>query len=366
MRRGIRAGAAIAVAALLAAGCGSGGGGELSVADLGSGPPRAGTVEPGALDGKKLTFVSYGGDSQRAQMEVLSGFEQESGAQLLEDSPPDYAKIKAQVESDNVTWDVVVVDGIWAAGQCGRLLEDLDPDVIDTSHLPRGVEATRCAMPGNLDGNVFAYDAQRFADDPPSSWADFFDTARYPGKRAVDASDPSVTLEIALLADGVRADDLYPIDVDRALRKLDTIRDDLVFWSSGAQQQQMMTSRQIAMGTMWSGRVYFALQAGAQFDVVHDQPLLTTTTWVVPRGARDPIGSMAMINWWLGARQGAQYTALTSYPSVNADARPVLDADARKVAVMDPPFTDQVVVSDEYWSRNIGRLTDVWIDWVNG
>lgn len=360
-------GIALLTASLAAVGCGSDGGGDdgSSADALGSSPAKAGQVKAGALDGEQLTFVGFGGDPQKIQMDILSRFAEESGAELVDDSPSDYAKIKAQVESGNVTWDVVNVDSVWAAGHCDLLVKP-DPKLINTAKLPAGIKTGPCGVPGDITGNVLAYDKAAAGDDPPTGWADFFDTEKYPGKRAVDGNSPIVVMEIALLADGVPPDELYPIDVDRALKKLDTIRDDLVFWTSGAQQQQMMESGQVAMGVMWSGRVYYALQAGADWGVAHQQPLLTTSMWVIPKGARDPAAAMAMINYWQGAEQSAEFTEGTSYPGPNGDAKPDLDPAAQKVQITEEPFADQLTVNDQFWSENLDRITDTWVNWTSG
>ena len=100
------------------------------------------------------------------------------------------------------------------------------------------------------------YDADKYKDNPPDSWADFFNSKEFPGKRAVDGRPTplSGTLEAALLADGVASDDLYPIDTDRALKTYDKIKDDLITWETGAQQTQMAEAGEADMVFGWSGR----------------------------------------------------------------------------------------------------------------
>jgi putative spermidine/putrescine transport system substrate-binding protein len=122
---------AAAVSVLLVSAC-SGSGGAPAGVDLGSEPAKAGTVKSGALKGSTLTFASYGGVYQDAQMAAaVTPFGEESGARVLSDGPTEYAKIQAQVESNNVTWDVVDTDSTWAAGPCGTQLPKLDYTIID-------------------------------------------------------------------------------------------------------------------------------------------------------------------------------------------------------------------------------------------
>jgi putative spermidine/putrescine transport system substrate-binding protein len=74
----------------------------------------------------------------------------------------------------------------------------------------------------------------------PENWVDFFDTKKFPGKRAFPKSIYAGTVEIALMADGVSKDDLYPLDFDRAFSKLDQLKKDLIFYDSYAQGQQLL------------------------------------------------------------------------------------------------------------------------------
>ncbi|MER7876402.1 extracellular solute-binding protein [Streptomyces solisilvae] len=110
-------------------------------------------------------------------------------------------------------------------------------------------------------GVVLMYDKKKFGGNPPKSWADFFNTGKYPGKRAIPGipSDASPgALEAALLVDGVAPDRLYPLNVDRALKKLTSVRSSLVFWDTGARSQQLLESGEVSMAMVWSGRAYAA------------------------------------------------------------------------------------------------------------
>ncbi|MFD8091571.1 extracellular solute-binding protein [Streptomyces malaysiensis] len=229
--------------------------------DLGSGPAAAGKVKKGALDGVTLTFASYGGIFQDGQeAAAVKPFAAESGAKVLSDGPTDYTKIKAQVDAKNVTCDVTDTDTLWAKRECGKLLMPLDPKIVDTSKLPKDMGG-KCSVPAMSYGVVLMYDKKKFGGNPPKSWADFFNTGKYPGKRAIPGipSDASPgALEAALLVDGVAPDRLYPLNVDRALKKLTSVRSSLVFWDTGARSQQLLESGEVSMAMVWSGRAYAA------------------------------------------------------------------------------------------------------------
>lgn len=89
---------------------------------------------------------------------------------------------------------------------------------------------------------VLGYNEGKLGANKPQDWSALFDTKTFPGKRALYKWPSPGVLELALLADGVPADKLYPLDLDRAFKKLDTIKKDIVWWGGGAQSQQLLAS----------------------------------------------------------------------------------------------------------------------------
>jgi putative spermidine/putrescine transport system substrate-binding protein len=369
-KRGRRAcaGAAVAALALSLAACGGGGGGGSASVDLGPGPAKAGEVKAGALEGQTLTFVSYGGIYQDGQMKAaIDPFAQASGAKILQDGPTDYSKIKAQVESGNVTWDVVDLDATWADGQCGKLLMPLDTKIVDTSNIPEGL-ATRCYVPAMQYGDVMVYNTKKYGSNPPKTWADFFDTKKFPGKRAIFGGAGDMApgeLEAALIADGVAPDKLYPLDVDRALRKLDTIRDSLVFWDTGARAQQMLESGEADMALLWTGRAYSAIKNGAPYKANWHQWIPRMDVIAVPKDVRNPKASMAMVNYYLGAQEQAKLTELTSYSPIHKDSKPKLDPLAQSFLTTTPEKQAEAIkVDTQWWGQNQAAIIEKYGAWL--
>ena len=214
--------ASVLITAMLTAACASQGAGTAANIDLGSGPPQAGTVKADALKGMTLTFVSYGGIYQDGQMKAaVDPFAKESGARILQDGPTDNAKIKAQVDSGNVTWDVIDSTNVFTSQHCGELFMPIDTSIVDISKIPPGAKTDDCSVPAMSYGLIVVYNTEKYGANPPKTWADFYDTAKFPGKRAIQGKpgelDPGV-LEGALLADGVAPDKVYPIDVEGSAR----------------------------------------------------------------------------------------------------------------------------------------------------
>ena len=131
-----------------------------------------------------------------------------------------------------------------------------------------------------------AYNKDAFPDGKhPKNWAEFLDTAKFPGRRALrDRVNPM--LEIALLADGVPFDKLYPLDVDRALKKLEPFRKSAVWWTTNSQSQQLMVDGECSLGILNNGRIYDVVQKGAKIGIEWNQNLQSVDYLVVPRGSQ--------------------------------------------------------------------------------
>jgi putative spermidine/putrescine transport system substrate-binding protein len=231
---------------------------------------------------KGLVFTSYGGSFQRAQDKAwLKPYTRETGTEIHQDSPTDYAKLQDMVENNKVIWDVVDVGNDFGLESTADLLEPLDYSIIDKGPILEGY-ASKYRIACMLYANVLAYNTER-VEGTPSSWADFFNTRKFPGRRGLHKV-PSETLEVALLADGVLLGDLYPLDVNRALGKLDTIKDQILWWEDAARSQQQIASGEVALISAWNGRVQTEINTGAPVKTQWNQNLQTADYLVVPFG----------------------------------------------------------------------------------
>ncbi|WP_349828938.1 ABC transporter substrate-binding protein [Brevibacterium litoralis] len=358
-----------ASAAVLLTGCMSGGGGaDVAAADFQD--PVAGEVAEGSLEGTQMTFVSWGGGYQDGQEQAfVTPFAEASGATVMTDGPTDDAKLQAQVDSGNVQWDMIVSSAIQSAAYCDELYEPLDLSLIDTSQIPEGMPTGECFLPAMSYGAGFFYDADRYGDDPPTGWEDFFDTEAFPGTRGIEgtSSPTGGTFEAALLADGVAPEDLYPLDTDRALEVYASLgEENTAFWTSGAEQTQMIQGGEVDMIFGWSGRVYEANKAGANWKPVWNQAFLASDSLSVSKGSQNSVAAHALINYALGAEQQATQMELTTYSPVNVGAEPEIDAALEEFDVSRPEITEQMLTQDvEYWGENFGELSTIWYEFVS-
>ena len=260
---------------------------------------------------KELVVVDWGGPYTDAHKKAsFEPFEKKYGVKVIVVTPPDMGKLKAMVESGNVEWDVVAVDDYFVvrAGSQG-LLEKLDFDVINKDGLPEEL-VHDYGVPSNLFSTVIAYNTVVFPEgNHPKNWAEFWDTEKFPGPRALNKYAP-VTLEAALLADGVEPQDLYPLDVDRAFAKLDELKDDIkVWWTAGAQPPDLLASNEVPLSVAWSGRITAVIQEGAPVGIEFNQGFIASNSWVVPKGAPNKELAMKLIAFMLEPEQQAAFSA---------------------------------------------------------
>lgn len=214
---------------------------------------------------KTLVIAGTGGASQDAARSAwYQPFSKETGIRVVED---DYdqklSQIRAQIEANNVKWDVVTVpilvlyagcaEGMFEKVEWNKLLNPAD----------FGEPLSPCGVPVVNSSGVLVYDADRIKDGPktsaPKTWADFWNVAKWPGKRGLWYG-PQETLEVALMADGVPPAKVIevlagPGGVDRAFAKLDELKPNIQWWKSGSESLQLLGSGETVMSYAWNGRV---------------------------------------------------------------------------------------------------------------
>jgi putative spermidine/putrescine transport system substrate-binding protein len=317
-----------------------------------------------AMAAQSLNFVSWGGTTQDAQKQVWAApFTKASGTAVVMDGPTDYGKLKAMVDSGNVQWDVVDVEADFALRAASEgLLEPMDFQVIDRSKLdPRFVSDH--GVGSFYFSFVLGFHEGKLGAGKPQDWAALFDTKAYPGKRALYKWPSPGVLEIALLADGVPADKLYPLDLDRAFKKLDTIKKDIVWWGGGAQSQQLLASGEVSMGQFWNGRLYALQQDGAPVGVSWKQNLAMADFLVVPKGAKNKAAAMQFIAQASSAKGQADFSNLTAYAPVNTESVPLLDA-ALAPNLSTAHVKDQITLDFAYWAKNGPSIATRWNEWL--
>jgi putative spermidine/putrescine transport system substrate-binding protein len=324
--------------------------------------PVAGDLKEGSLKGKTLTFVSYGGIYQDGQVAALKEFVEKTGVTLLNDGPTEIAKLQAQVESGNVTWDVVDTGDMPPYVYCGTLFQKLDFSKLDISHIPEG-QVGPCSVPAMNYGVLLMYNVEKYKDNPPKSWLDFFDTEKFPGVRALDGSgDPTGgLLEQAFRAAGGDPKAMTVDDIETAMNKVRDLGPDTIFWKTGAESQQLAESGEADMLMMWSGRAMTAVKNGAKYAPVWQDWLVVMDQMTIPVGVKDTDAAYALLNYYLGKKAQEILTEQTSYTPIHDQAQPKVGPAVAAFLTNTPERLKQGYQQNiQFWVDNFDVASEQW------
>ncbi|MGH3519723.1 MAG: ABC transporter substrate-binding protein [Haloechinothrix sp.] len=321
-----------------------------------------------ASDGKQLTVVMWGGADQKTHVEnAVQPWADAVGVTIRQDSPSDYAKFRAQVESGKVSWDIVEVEPNFAHNACANgWAVKLDKAKIDTS-LVKPEMVSDCAVPVLEYAFTIGYNTDAFPERHPTTWAEFFDTEHFPGKRGFWKYATGAMFEAALLADGVAPEDLYPLDIDRAFKKLDTIKDDIVFYETGEQQQQLVSSGEVPLIQAWNGRIYSAAQEGQPVANEWNEHLLSYDQLVIPEGSPHADLAQDWVSWYLENPDAqAGYSNETAYGPVSDAALEHVKPEVLAELPTSPENAPKraAIINYAYWAENYDAVSERLNEWA--
>ncbi len=255
----------------------------------------------GSAMAQEMTIVSWGGAYTKSQQRAYhEPYSEKTGVTIINDdsAAEAVAKLRAMNEAGNVTWDVVDVVAADAIRLCDEgLAMEIDPDV-HLAAAPDGTPASEdfgdllvsdCFIPQIVYSTTFGYRTDLVGDTAPTDVCAVFDTEAYPGKRSLEKR-PINNMEWALICDGVAFEDVYDVletseGQDQALAKLDTIKDDVIWWSAGADTPQLLADGEIIMGSTYNGRLFSLIEEQNQpVAMLWDAQVFDLDGWIIPTG----------------------------------------------------------------------------------
>lgn len=337
-----------------------------------------------------LTVVTWGGAYAESQRKAYGApFEQRTGGAIeWIDYNGGLAEIRAQAKSGDVLWDVVDVFPSEARVGCDEgLFETLPPDPLQPA--PNGQPAEEdlvvpqpndCVAPNIMWSWVVFYKADSLDEPQPRGISDFFDLEAFPGKRGLSAF-PQATLEMALVADGVPVDDVYDVlntqaGLDRAFAKLDKLESQIVFWSSGAEPQELVASGAVTMSTAYNGRVSEAILSGrADFRIIWDGQVLEEEWFVIVNGSPNRDAALEFLRIATSPEAQAEQARWIPYGPMRRSALAIIAENepwfhSGKEVMLHMPDRAEVmartVIADpDWWAENgerIGARYQAWME----
>jgi len=342
----------------------------------------------------EMTIVSWGGAYSASQLKAYhEPYSANTGTTIINDesSSDAVAKLRAMNEANNLTWDLVDVEAADAMRLCDEgLALEFDPDTL-LAAAPDGTPASvdfgdmlvnECFIPQIVFSTTFGYRTDLVPDgvEPPTGACDVFDLEKYPGKRAL-AKKPTANMEWALLCDGVAYADVYDLleteaGQDRAFAKLDTIKDQTIWWSSAAEPVQLLADGEIFMGSTFNGRLFSMI-------VEQDQPvgmawnwqMFDLDGWIIPTGLSDDRLARVKdyVNFATDTQRLADQAKYIAYGPARASSAPLVGLHADVGIEMaphmptDPNNAENTFVNNYLWWADFRDDLDVKFQaWLAG
>lgn len=338
--------------------------GKLAVAAAALATP---VIRPAGAQNLTITVNGSGGSLARTIERLYEKpFTAQTGIAIRATAPVSLAKLKAMVETGNMEWDLTemgAADMVEAIRN--NWLTEIDWSIVDPQARLPEIARQKFGMVTSTFSTVMAYRTDKFRGRAPNSWSDFWDVRAFPGPRSLQ-DGPMHNLEFALIADGVEKDKLYPLDVDRAFKKLDQIKPHVAtWWTTGAQQVQLLLDGEAVMGTVWNGRVTPLKREGKPVEISWSGGALQLSYWAVPKGAKHPREAMRYMTTRLDAEKGAEFVKEAPYPGfIPGLVERLAPEVARQLPIHPDNLAAQYRFSPDYWSEHRARLTERWAAWL--
>ena len=323
-------------------------------------------IRPAQAQSKTVYVNSYGGVWEKSWKKAFfDPFTAQTGIEIKTVPGVSFAKLKAQVQNHNYEWDMVNLgDSEYAQAVLEGLVEKVDRAAAKADQLPKQLVRDNGIISYTLGTNL-VYRKDKFPNGGPQSWADFWDVKKFPGSRCL--FDRSFTcLAFALLADGVPIDKLYPMDIDRAFRKMDEIKPHVkVWWKDGSQSQQLIRDGEVDMISIWSARAVDLIDDKVPLEIIWNGAELSLTTLVVPKGDPNAKNAWEFANFVAQGKPQADFAMLLPYGPFNPAARALMP-EARLRQTPAWPDNEKVMFQhDTAWlGPRLAQIRERWTQWI--
>ncbi|MGF6175039.1 ABC transporter substrate-binding protein [Ensifer sp. 4252] len=327
---------------------------------------------PSRAEGKRIVVRDDGGIYTKAYGAVFyRPFQEATGIEVVgvQANAEPTAQIRSMVDAGSYTWDMAKISQPAILMLTTGDKKYLEPHGLESdpvvATLPKQY-MSEYGVGNNVYTTVLAYRTDAFEGrEAPKSWKDFYDVEGFDGRRAL-RKHPFDTIEQAVMADGIAAKDVYPCDIDRAFKTLDRIKPNVeVFWTSGAQVEQMLTSGEVDLIPTWVSRAQSARTAGAPVEIVWDQNIWGLDSWSILAGTPNADACREFIKFASDAKRQA---ALMEYFAAGVTQPEVFDMIDAKIAQDSPTYPEHIArgvqIDAKYWLDNQAAVIERYNSWL--
>ena len=322
----------------------------------------------------QVTVCSWGGafmDAQRAAF--FKPFTEATGIEVIETTSPEFANIRAMVESGNTEWDVVnIVPSDYLALTELDMLEKIDYDMIDKAILDGVDEAVIFdhGIGNDFYSEAIAYSTEAFPDEAPTGWVDVWDTEKFPGPRMLYSAEWVIRPnEGAIMGTGVGSGEVYPLDLQGSYDALGAIKGNVAKWAtSAAMPVQALVDGEAVIAQAPANRIQNIKEQGAAVDYVWNQALTQYDLWSIPKNAPNYENAVKFIEYCSRPEAGAALAMIQPVGPVTAASFDLLPPERAAILPRSPENADQLVIIDSAWwaekndegKTNIETNVEMW------
>ncbi|WP_432841777.1 extracellular solute-binding protein [Dactylosporangium sp. CA-092794] len=313
----------------------------------------------------KIVWADFGGPTNKARYTTyFDDFTKQTGVKVVSEVESD-AVANTMLTGGKGAYDAIHV-GLDTVYRYKANIAALDAGVARDTNLPANIRDY--AFGTFYVGHVQAYLTATFPGGGPQTWADFFDVAKFPGKRGWMGSPGSYdsACEIAELASGIAPDKLYPLNFDVCTKKLNELRPNMVFYTSYPQIQQLLTSKTAAVVAGPSGQAFALKNQGIDVTISWNQAIVAPNVMTIPASAPDMKNIQALAKVFNEPQRQAAFAKATGYGPGNPDAFTSMDDATKAVIVNSPTHTQIVHQNSEERAKQTDDLLAWYTKWLAG
>jgi putative spermidine/putrescine transport system substrate-binding protein len=339
----------------------------------GPGPGRYGGPAPVQIGGK-LTFVvgdPEGPVHEARRKYIFDVLQEDYGVEeITVVGTLDYALIEAQIRTNQIDWDVIDADAFFAARAAAEgWLEPIDYSILDPSQLLEGAAQEFFVLAGVGAHHMAWNTTQAYGEgEGPTSWVDFYDVEKFPGRRAL-RSTALQTLPGAALASGIAPADLYPLDLDAAFASLDGVRDSVVKWVDGGQpMQDLALAGEADLFNFYTSRCVTLKADGEPIDFRFEQGTAEEADYVIIKGGPNTLQAQHAVALAMNTPEFHKVLAeATNIGFTNVLGMEMVDPAIRPLLTTAPEnYVKLAPAGNDWWAENQPEAEQRFAEWILG
>lgn len=335
--------------------------------------PASAAVDPATAlkgDGSVVVCTWGGGYADTMQSVWFDPFRAATGIDVSATSIPDMAKLEVMENVSNVEWDLVDTEGVQMQIAMKKgLLQPIDYDLI-FSIVPKEQIDPKVITPYGIGSvafsTVIAWNHDLFGAKGPQTWAEWFDTTRFKGRRALYAR-PRPSFEIALMAAGVPKDKIYPINIDDAFEALNGVRKKIDLWvEKTSQWGVLMQNGEVDLMGSSLARTLDEKHRTGKIDFTFNQSIVEQSYWTIPKSAPGGKNAQKLIAWMMQPEGMLKYASALPFNVANTSIYGNVPAEMQSQL---PGFPENAAknmhIDEAWWAENTAAVEPRWLEWIS-